>query len=103
MNPLDTEHDCEITTRSMLESMEQIATALRNVKKARKNARQWKKALAEGKVTIEACTAAIKKAEALMTHSFAVACEHGMACGQGDEMGWDERAAAHAADIIAAK
>lgn len=103
MNPLDIQHDGLLTTRQMLESMEQIAISFRNVKKARKNIRQWKKALVEGKVTTEAFTAAIAKAEAVMVKAFGVASEHGMACGQGDEMGWDERAKAHASDIIAAK
>lgn len=100
---LDVQHDDLLSTNSMLESMEQVAASLRNVKKARAYVRKATTAYKAGRIDAIRYVNALNEAKAVMARAFGVAAEHGFVCGQGDEMGWDQRAELHANDLINAK
>ena len=84
----------------MLESMEQISKAHREIKKYYKHLKLMKKLVQQGKKTQAEYDAIAKSFHKVFTYNFALACEWGMGMGQTDELGWDERSELHATDVL---
>lgn len=84
----------------MMDAMNQVSKAMKEIKKAHKLLEGWKKALDAGTKTQFEYDATLRVAKRVIARNFLTASAAGLALGQSDEMGYDARSLLHADDVI---
>lgn len=96
---LDVQHDGMMSTRDMMDCMSEISHQLARIKDVRRTMKKVKKAVRESRLTPEQGMKYLDDLRLMLVDAFTQASSYGFAMGQGDEMGWKDRAPLHARDI----